>query len=90
MPGLGANPEWTWRNRNKVDWLRDTNMLARTIPTARIMMFEYESQWFGKGAIDQRLSNVADQLIQALSHSRPVGVGMKTQPGRSILPQFAD
>ena len=47
-------------------------MLARTIPTARIMMFEYESQWFGKGAIDQRLSNVADQLVQALSHSRVI------------------
>lgn len=42
------------------------------------MMFEYESQWFGKGAIDQRLSNVADQLVQALFHSRPVGIGMKT------------
>ena len=72
VPGLGANPEWTWRSKNKVDWLRDTNMLPRTITNARIMIFEYESQWFGKGSINQRLSSVADQLVQALFHQRSV------------------
>lgn len=73
VPGLGASPEWTWRSKNKVDWIRDVNMLSRTIPNARIMIFEYESQWFGRGSIDQRLSNVADQLVLALFHSRSVG-----------------
>lgn len=72
VPGLGASPHWTWRSKNKVDWLRDTNMLPRTITNARIMIFEYESQWFGKGSINQRLSSVADQLVQALFHQRSV------------------
>ena len=72
VPGLGANPEFTW-TRNKVDWLRDSNMLPRSVTNARIMVFEYESQWFGKGSINQRLSSVADQLIQALSYRRPRG-----------------
>ena len=71
VPGLGANPEFTWRT-NKVDWLRDSNMLPRYVEKARIMVFEYESQWFGKGSINQRLSIVADQLLQALFHQRPV------------------
>ena len=73
VPGLGANPEWTWRSKNKVDWLSDSNMLPRTITNARIMIFEYESQWFGKGSINQRLSSVADQLVQALSNQRSRG-----------------
>lgn len=47
-------------------------MLARTTPNARILIFEYESQWFGKGSIDQRLASVANQLVQAVLYSRPV------------------
>lgn len=73
VPGLGANPEWTWKSKNKVNWLQDSNMLPRTVTTARIMVFEYESQWFGKGSIKQRLSTVADQLVQALFHHRAKG-----------------
>lgn len=72
VPGLGASPEWTWKSKNKVDWLRDVNMLSRSVPNARIMVFEYESQWFGKGSIDQKLSSVADQLVLALFHTRSV------------------
>ncbi|KAL6722060.1 hypothetical protein ACLMJK_001165 [Lecanora helva] len=70
VPGLGASPDFTWRT-NKVDWLRDANMLPRYIENARIMVFEYESQWFGRGSINQRLSTVADQLVQALFNQRP-------------------
>ena len=73
VPGLGADPQWTWKSSNKVDWLRDGNMLHRTIPSARIMIFEYESQWFGKGSIDQKLLNVANQLLRALLHRRQRG-----------------
>ena len=43
VTGFRASPEWTWRSNNKVDWLGDRNMLARTIINARIMIFEYES-----------------------------------------------
>ena len=41
-------------------------MLPVKVTNARIMVFEYESQWFGRGLINQRLSSVADQLVQAL------------------------
>ena len=73
VPGLGANPVYTWKSHNKVDWIRDGNMLRRTVEKARIMVFEYESQWFGRGSIDQKLSTVADQLLQAMAHARPRG-----------------
>ncbi|CAO2653999.1 Nn.00g107320.m01.CDS01 [Neocucurbitaria sp. VM-36] len=69
IPGLGANPEWTWKHE-KVDWLRDPNMLARKIPNCRISVFQYQSQWFGRGSVNQRIENVANQLLYALDRSR--------------------
>ena len=73
VPGLGANPVFTWKSKNKIDWLRDSNMLPVKVTNARIMLFEYESQWFGRGSINQRLSSVADQLVQALYKQRSRG-----------------
>jgi hypothetical protein len=58
--------------RDKVHWLRDSNMLARKVPNARISVFQFQSQWFGKGAVDQRLENVADQLLYQLERLRGV------------------
>ncbi|KAF2019802.1 hypothetical protein BU24DRAFT_127423 [Aaosphaeria arxii CBS 175.79] len=71
IPGLGANPEWTWV-RDKVHWLRDSTMLGRKIPNARISVFQYQSQWFGKGSVDQQLDNVVDQLLYQLKRTRGV------------------
>ncbi|KAL8930646.1 MAG: hypothetical protein Q9208_000517 [Pyrenodesmia sp. 3 TL-2023] len=48
-------------------------MLAAAIPHARIMVFEYASKWFGKGAINQRLSLVGEQLIRDLFRLRSRG-----------------
>lgn len=48
-------------------------MLASRVPGARISVFAYTSQWFGKGSIDQRLDNVADQLLSSLEWSRKEG-----------------
>lgn len=47
-------------------------MLARKVPNARISIFGYQSQWFGKGSIDQRIENVADQLLYQLERMRGV------------------
>jgi len=47
-------------------------MLARKVPNARISVFQFQSQWFGKGAVDQRLENVADQLLYQLERLRGV------------------
>ena len=70
VPGLGAHPAFTWKSKNKVDWIRDSNMLPGKVTNARIMVFEYESQWVGRGSINQRLSSVADQLVQAFYKRR--------------------
>jgi hypothetical protein len=48
-------------------------MLASRVPGARISVFAYESQWFGKGSVDQRLDNVAEQLLSSLEWSRKEG-----------------
>jgi hypothetical protein len=87
IPGLGANPEWTWV-RDKVHWLRDSNMLARKVPNARISVFQFQSQWFGKGAVDQRLENVADQLLYQLERLRGVSPS-NIKSARSALTRYA-
>ncbi|KAF2652571.1 hypothetical protein K491DRAFT_43938 [Lophiostoma macrostomum CBS 122681] len=68
IPGLGANAQYTWQR--EIHWLRDSNMLARKVPNARISVLEYQSQWFGKGSVDQRLENVANQLLYYLERLR--------------------
>ena len=69
IPGLGADPEYTWK-KNKVHWLRDANMLPKKIPHAKISVFQYQSQWFGKGSVDERIDNVATKLLHGLDRSR--------------------
>lgn len=72
IPGLGADPEYTWK-KEKVHWLRDANMLPKKIPHAKISVFQYQSQWFGKGSVDERIDNVANKLLHGLDRSRVVG-----------------
>ena len=63
--------------RDKVHWLRDSTMLARKVPEARISVFHYQSQWFGKGSVDQQLDNVVDQLLYQLKRIRGVSCTLK-------------
>ena len=75
IPGLGADPEYTWK-KDKVHWLRDANMLPKKIPHAKISVFQYQSQWFGKGSVDERIDNVANKLLHGLDRSRVMGFRM--------------
>jgi hypothetical protein len=75
--GLGAAPDRTWVHTEKADgkktnWLKDKDMLPELVPTARIMQFAYESAWFGTHSIEQRLSLIADQLLESLANERVV------------------
>ena len=75
--GLGASPDWTWvhtekTNGKKTNWLKDRDMLPRLVPNARIMQFVYESAWLGAQSIDQRVSLIADQLLECLANQRAV------------------
>ncbi|KAF2113923.1 hypothetical protein BDV96DRAFT_104723 [Lophiotrema nucula] len=45
-------------------------MLASKVPNARISVLNYRSQWFGFGSVDQRIENVADQLLHELRRLR--------------------
>lgn len=49
-------------------------MLPKKIPHAKISVFQYQSQWFGKGSVDERIDNVANKLLHGLDRSRVVGV----------------
>jgi len=74
--GLGAS-NWTWihtekTNGKKTNWLKDRDMLPELVPSARIMQFAYESAWIGAHSIDQRLSLIADQLLESLANRRAV------------------
>lgn len=47
-------------------------MLPAQIPTARIMSFGYESQWYGDNAIKVDLQSVANDLLEDLHDARKV------------------
>ncbi|KAH7119982.1 hypothetical protein B0J11DRAFT_401163, partial [Dendryphion nanum] len=54
-------------------------MLPAVVPHARIMRYGYQSQWFGEGAMRQRVSQVAQRLLLALKRNR------KEFPFRPVL-----
>jgi hypothetical protein len=65
-------------------------MLPAVAPNARIMRYGYQSQWFGKDAMRQRTSAVAQRLLLALRRKREVPVPVPdilsslTSPGVSV------
>ncbi|KAL5371203.1 hypothetical protein DPSP01_014425 [Paraphaeosphaeria sporulosa] len=75
--GLGAHPDDSWcRNVGTkesprwVNWLEEESMLPAVAPNARIMRYGYHSQWFGKEAMQQSASTVAERLLRALKRKR--------------------
>jgi hypothetical protein len=80
--GVGAHPDDTWCKNvgtdvtgpRYVNWLEDQEMLPSAVPSARIMRYGYESQWFGKEATQQRATSVARRLLIALKRERKVCV----------------
>ena len=55
-----------------VNWLKDAEMLPAAVKDARIMRYGYQSQWFGKDALEQNASRVAPSLLDALKRKRKV------------------
>ncbi|KAH8696892.1 hypothetical protein GQ44DRAFT_789090 [Phaeosphaeriaceae sp. PMI808] len=75
--GIGAHPDDTWcknvgtaENPQWVNWLEAKDMLPAVVPSARIMRYGYQSQWFGNGAMGQKVSTVAQRLLLALRRRR--------------------
>ncbi|KAH7409913.1 ankyrin repeat-containing domain protein [Phaeosphaeria sp. MPI-PUGE-AT-0046c] len=71
IPGIGKDEAWSWK-LNRTHWLRDTSMLARKIPDARISIFNYSNEGFEKGPINQRLESMARKLLQGLDRMRDI------------------
>ncbi len=78
--GIGAHPDDTWCKKldaggteeRYVNWLSDLHMLPAVVPQARIMRYEYESQWFGEETIHLKASTVAQRLLRSLQRIRKV------------------
>jgi hypothetical protein len=47
-------------------------MLPARVKNARIMAFNYDSNWYGPDAVKVRLDNVADDLIDRVERERRV------------------
>ncbi|KAF2126934.1 hypothetical protein P153DRAFT_265694, partial [Dothidotthia symphoricarpi CBS 119687] len=75
--GIGAHPDDTWcknvgtaEDPRWVNWLDAEDMLPAVAPCARIMRYGYHSQWFGAGAMRQKVSTVAQRMLLALRRRR--------------------
>ncbi|OHW95943.1 hypothetical protein CSPAE12_05519 [Colletotrichum incanum] len=69
--GIGVDPKTTWvHKKTQVNWLSDQKMLPSSLPTARIMVFGYNSIWFGKDAVRQSLDSLANKLLRELMRKR--------------------
>ena len=51
-------------------------MLPACLSNARVMLFGYESNWFGERAVKQRLGNVTELLLRRLNVERKVRMQM--------------
>ncbi|CAG8955662.1 hypothetical protein HYFRA_00010926 [Hymenoscyphus fraxineus] len=77
VPGLGADMTHTWIHKGpdkkgKWHWLKDDQMLPNVIPNARISVFGYRSQWFGKDAVQTDIKAIANELLESIQEERGV------------------
>lgn len=75
MPGLAVHPEknWTWTGEGvSFNWLEAEYGLQRDFPQARIMLFQYNSQYRGSNKVDTALGYIAIDLLAALKAERIV------------------
>jgi hypothetical protein len=101
--GIGAHPDDSWcknvgtaESPRWVNWLVEENMLPAIAPHTRIMRYGYQSQWFGEGAMRQKVSTVAQRLLLALRRKREVrtdlvpwrGEPWLTSPGIPVPPAY--
>jgi hypothetical protein len=82
VPGLAVDPEssWTWAEKNPdpsqehihYNWLSDDSALHREFPQARIMLYQYNSQYKGDNKVDSPLDIIATDFVHFLRVSREV------------------
>jgi len=57
---------------DRINWLSDPRMLPADVPNARIMTFNYDSNWYGEEAVKVRLDHVANKLRRLVERERRV------------------
>lgn len=56
----------------RINWLSHGTMLPAEVKNARIMAFNYDSNWYGGDAVRVRLDNVANDFIDRVRRKRKV------------------
>ncbi|KAK4981019.1 hypothetical protein LTR66_010241 [Elasticomyces elasticus] len=80
VPGFAVEPEksWTWFEKAQAphkdginyNWLNDGEGLRKDFSRARIMLYQYNSQYKGANNVDSPLDTIASELLSALQASR--------------------
>jgi hypothetical protein len=60
------------QEEKRINWLSDPTMLPALVTNARIMTFNYDSNWYGDDAIKLRLVHVANDLSRELERQQRV------------------
>ncbi|KAK6542248.1 hypothetical protein TWF694_006211 [Orbilia ellipsospora] len=82
IPGLGTPPLESWKSadpKNEFNWLSDKDGLPKEFPKARILLYMYQSAWYGPLKVRQFMSNLATTLLYALKDKR------KDTPRRPLI-----
>ncbi|KAK0736784.1 ankyrin repeat-containing domain protein [Apiosordaria backusii] len=69
VPGLGANPAKSFGSEKNptFSWLSDRmDGIRAEIPTARVLLYYYDSEWYGNNAQEQDLHNASSKLLEYL------------------------
>lgn len=81
VPGLGAHPEDTWKSPKGFNWTTSEDALIKCFPKARVLLFMYESAWFGALKVkSQIMSNISKTLLLNLQSKRKVSISRKHLP----------
>ncbi|KAL7807892.1 ankyrin repeat-containing domain protein [Trichoderma aethiopicum] len=71
VPGLGANPEDSWKSsKTDFNWTTHTDGLRRDFPKARLLLYMYDSAWTGQLKVKQFMGNIAMGLLVGLRSKR--------------------
>lgn len=81
VPGLGAHPEDSWKSaKSGFSWASDKDGVARDFPSARVLLYMYESAWTGPLKIKQFIGNLALTLLHGLHEKREVRAPQISKP----------
>lgn len=73
VPGLGANPEDSWKSsKTDFNWTTHADGLQRDFPRARLLLYMYDSAWTGQLKVKQFMGNIAMGLLVGLRSKREV------------------